>query len=186
MITKIISMLLLLNISWKAKFEAGVEMLVNVLFSTLPIWFGGLIYGIVTHFSQVECPKNFAQNFASGIFKNISNGELLMYAAATLGPTLYLGLSSFGTRQKPFPWIRPQLIVAILITLLATVLFFVSRDKQFTKDVFFVCISSAIYFLSLVLLYPSMAFQHSQKLDVSEIQTEEQDAFMNGYRRHRG
>ena len=44
----------LANISKKAQIEASVEMLVTVIFSTLPIWFGGAILTINAYFENLD------------------------------------------------------------------------------------------------------------------------------------
>ena len=167
--------------------EAMVELLINMLFSTLPIWVGALLYTCISFFPSVD--KSWpilGSQMLVGLVKNISSGELLMYAAATLGPTLYIGLSSFGHKEKRFPWVRPQLILAILINIFATVLFFVSRDKGFASSEDFIIFTAIIYFSCLFLLFPSMAFEHDKKIAMySDVQTEEQDSFSEGYRRHR-
>jgi hypothetical protein len=181
------SFLSMKSISFAAIKEASVEMIINLIFSTLPIWFGGVIYGCIAFFSNdYQTTSMFFNHTLNGIFKNISNGELLMYAAATLGPTLYLGLSSFGKHEKPFPWIRPQLIIAILINLFATVIFFFARDKGFASKDTFVLVSAFIYFTSLFLLFPSVAFEHDKKTyNVSKAQREDQDSYIAGYEEHR-
>lgn len=179
----------LANISKKAQIEAFVEMLVTVIFSTLPIWFGGAILTINAYFENLDKlgTESFLGLYIQYILLSISNGELLMYAAATLGPTLYLGLSSFGKSDKPFPWVRSQLVIAIIINVFATVLFFMARDKGYASQSSFVHFTLMPYFLSLILLFPAMAFEHEKKFgDVREMQQEEQDGFMAGYRQHRG
>ena len=183
----------LVNIDRKAKKEASVEMALTLLFSTLPIWFGGAILSINYYFGKLPLVDrsacNFLSTYFSSLYTTISNGELLMYAAATLGPTLYLGFSSFGKRGKTFPWIRPQLVVAIIINLFASVLFFMARDKGYAGEPAFVYVTIILYSLSLILLFPAMAFDHERRaVDPAEIQQEEQEKFISGYRSrtHRG
>jgi len=184
---KYFSFLFMPSISNKAKGEAFAEMIINVLFSTLPIWFGGVIYACIAFFSgSDQTLQGFIIFIWNGLLRNVSNGEFLMYAAATLGPTLYLGLSSFRRKEKPFPWVRPQLIIAILINLFATVLFFFARDKGFAPNQPFVFFTTVIYIFCLVLLFPSMAFNHDRRpVMVNDAQTEEQNNFISGYRNHR-
>jgi hypothetical protein len=173
--------------SFAAKKEASVEMIINLIFSTLPIWFGGVIYGFIAFFSNDnQTTSMFFTHMFKGVFNNVSNGELLMYAAATLGPTLYLGLSSFGKRKEAYRWVRPQLITAILITLLATVIFFIARDKGFASKDAFVLISAIIYLVSLFLLFPSVAFEHDKKgyNVVGKVQSEDLASYIAGYRDH--
>jgi len=105
--------------SFTAQKEALTELLLSVIFATLPIWFGGLIFSFFPFFSAPQVDQKlsvFISIYLAKIFEAVSNGEILMYVAAMLGPTLYLGLSSIRKKGKPFPWTRPQLVVAILIS----------------------------------------------------------------------
>jgi len=181
------SFLCMANISAAAKREALVELIINILFSALPIWFGALIYTCISFFPLDDKSWSIMTTHAwNGFVRNVSSGELLMYATATLGPTLYIGLSSFGGKDKPFPWVRPQLILAILLNLFATVLFFFSRDKGFASNETFIIFTAIIYSVCIILLFPSMAFVHDKnKFLTREAQTEDQDSFLAGYRHHR-
>lgn len=177
----------LVNISIPAQFEALVELIITVLFSTLPIWLGGAIFSIDFYFNEGK-PNNEInfETYKGFFFSSIENGELLMYAAATLGPTLYLGLSSFGKRGKPFQWVRPQLILAILVNIFASVLFFNARANDYTTMPEFIEFTFILYAFSLILLFPAMAFEHEKKkADVVDAQQEDQNDYINGYRGHR-
>lgn len=180
----------LAHTSMPAIIEAIVEMSLSVVFSTLPIWFAGALFALPQFFDSVPFDKRgfdtFLPIYLDAVVKTIANGELLMYVTASLGPTLYIGLSSFGKKGKPFPWVRPQLIVAVLINLFATALFFVARDKGFASETALIMFSALLYLTSLLLLFPAMAYEHDRaRFEPSEVQREEQDEFANGYRRHR-
>lgn len=177
------------TINKKAQLEAAVEMFVTLIFSTLPIWFGSAILTINKYFEVTKNKStfNFVEAYCSFIVASVSNGELLMYAAATLGPTLYLGLSSLGKQEKTFPWVRPQLVTAVIINFFATVLFFMSRDKGYASNATFVFFTAVPYLISLLILFPAMAFDHERReIDPAKIQQDEQDDFINGYSRRRG
>jgi hypothetical protein len=180
---------ILSHISKTATKEASVDLSLTLIFATLPIWFGGAILTINDYFGKISSAdrsmSNFLATYCQAIFKTISNGELLMYAAATLGPTLYLGVSSFGKKGKPFPWIRPQLVAAILINLFASVLFFVARDKGYAGEIAFVYTTIFFYILALILLFPAMAYDQQTRSDPSEALREGTQEFMTGYRDRR-
>jgi len=180
----------LFTISLRAQAEATVELIITLIFSTLPIWFGGLILSINNFFANYKDESNekisFISVYINNIVGSVSNGELLMYAAATLGPTLYLGLSTFGRKEKPFPWVRPQLIIAIIINFFATVLFFMARDKGYSGEKVFVYLTFIPYILSIFLLFPAMAFEQDRRADPLQAQREDQEEFVAGYKRHRG
>ncbi len=174
------------NISLKAQCEALVELCITVIFSTLPIWFASLIVGVDSYALKEGDKPNFITLYLEVLKSNISNGELFMYVAAVLGPTLYLGLTSFGKRGKPFPWVRPQLVIAVLINFIATAIFFNSRGNGYAESDMIIYLSIVFYFLSLLILFPSMAFDHeSREIDPREAQRDGEDEFAEAYRKHR-
>lgn len=181
----------LFEIRASAQREALVEISLSIVFSTLPIWFSSLILSLSPYF-EANSPEDrtiteFFRIYRDEVFHAVSNGELLMYVAAALGPTLYLGLSSFGKKKKPFPWVRPQLVIAILINFVSAVLFFTARDKGYAAEPSFVYGSATLYFISLALLFPAMAFNQEQEgFNPTEAQQEDQENFRSGYRDHRG
>jgi len=181
----------LFEIRASAQREALIEISLSVIFSTLPIWFSSLILSISPYFEantpEERTVSEFFRIYREEVFTAVSNGELLMYVAAALGPTLYLGLSSFGKKKKPFPWVRPQLVIAILINFVSAVLFFTARDKGYAAEPSFVYASATLYLVSLTLLFPAMAFNQEQEgFNPAEAQQEDQDSFQSGYREHRG
>lgn len=110
-----------------------------------------------------------------------------MYATATLGPTLYLGLSSLNKKAPPIPWIRIQLILSITITIVSSVFFFTERNSAHIAQSLLVNISAFMYLASLLLLFPAMAFEHERRRsDASQIQIEDQNSFIDRYSKHRG
>lgn len=175
------------NISRKARKEAIIEMLFSVIFSTLPIWFSGIIVGIKSFFKgEILSLNSLIISIFTSTISTISNGELLMYAAATLGPTLYIGLTSIFQSEKPFPGIRMQFLLAILINFFGTVMFFESRADGFTKNILFIILTTSVYLFSLYLLYPSIAFDKVQKYpNASEAQKADTDSYISEYREHK-
>jgi hypothetical protein len=181
----------LASIGWSAQKEALIEMSLTVLFATLPIWFGASIIAVNKYFALegtgTGTARIFTSLYAACVLSAVSNGELLMYTAALLGPTLYIGLSSFGRKGKPFPWIRPQLIFAVLLNLFATALFFMSREFGYAEEPLFVFFSLIFYLTSIILLFPAMAYEHDvTRATMGKIQRDDQDEFLDNYRRHRG
>lgn len=172
-----------------AKKEAAIEMGTTVMFSTLPIWFGGLIIAINHYFLSIppdnRCFLNFILTYLQSFYSTISNGELLMYAAASLGPILYLALSTYRQNGKQ-PWIRLQITIAILTNLLASVLFFLARDKNYAGDLAFVNFTIIIYIFTLTLLFPAMAMDHQRRANPVEIQRAQQEDFVAGYMARKG
>jgi drug/metabolite transporter (DMT)-like permease len=128
---------------------------------------------------------SFWDLYSDSIVKSVSNGELLMYAAATLGPTFYLAFKFMKTKKKPFPWVRPQLLIAFIISLTSATLFFTSRDYGFASEESFIFLTSVIYVLTLTLLFPSMAFEREEVRKPEEATRKSEVNFMAGYKNHR-
>lgn len=171
----------------EAQREAGIELFLSVLFSTLPIWFGSLINAIDQVHKTPTTKDGFLITYWNEIVQTVSNGELFFFVTAALGPTLYIGLSSFGKKAKPYPWIRPQLIVVILVNLFATVLFFQSRAGGYANSSSLILTSFFLYLVALALLYPAMVYDHAMRpFDPASEQQRQDDDFTGGYTKHRG
>lgn len=181
--------------SFKAQKEATIEMLLTLIFSTLPIWFGGLRVAANKYFSPPAVAEStekvtdisFLSLYWEALIKGVSNGELLMYSAALLGPTLYLAFASFARKKPPFPWVRPQVISAVLINFIAAQLFFASRENNYSDSPDFIAATLCLYAITLFMLFPAMAYaQDRMTFDSSEVQREEQKDYQQGYANHRG
>lgn len=178
----------LAGVERKAIGEALVEIVLNVIFATLPIWLGGLLIGFKKYVESHSSGgvDGFLSVFFDAMYGLVSNGELLMYATATLGPTLYLGFSYFGNKTKPFPWIRPQLVLSILVTLCASALFFDGRNSGYMGSNLLVSLSIFFYLFALMLMFPAIAYNHhARSFDAERIMKEDSDEFMAGYDQHR-
>lgn len=179
----------LLTTDRSAQLEALYELVLTVIFSTMPIWLLGLLSAIQTYVSIDDSQRSldyFWDAYLSSMRGAISNAEMLMYVAAMLGPTFYLGLSSFRQGQAPYPWVRLQIIVAVLTGLIATALFIVFRDTERTDDPFIVSSSLILYAFSLAILFPTMAQNHARYgyFPAAE-QSRQTDEFTREYERHR-
>jgi hypothetical protein len=180
--------------SYKAIKEAAIEMVLSLIFSTLPIWFGGLRVASNKYYELLALPVNLRPNninflsvYYKAIIQAVSNAELLMYSAALLGPTLYLAFKAFGQKSKPFPWVRPQIVVAVILNFIASDLFFASRENHYSANPSFIFATICFYLFSLIILFPAMAYEHDRALlDPSEEQREQQEAYQQGYQAHRG
>ncbi|MDG5469666.1 hypothetical protein P9J64_15190 [Deltaproteobacteria bacterium IMCC39524] len=180
--------------SFKAQKEATIEMVLTLIFSTLPIWFSGLRVASNKYYKLLDLPEknrpaeiNFLEIYWSAIIDAISNAELLMYSAALLGPTLYLAFKSFIQKREPFPWVRPQIIFAVLINFIAADLFFASRENHYSAEPSFLIVTLCFYSASLLILFPAMAYEHDRiLLDPSREQRTEQKSYQRSYKTHRG
>ncbi len=179
----------LLTTSRSAQIEALFELALSVIFSTMPIWLLGLLNATQEYVSLDQSIRSLGQFwclYLSAMRDTISNAELLMYVTAILGPTFYLGLSSYREGQVPYPWVRLQIIVAVLMGFLATALFIVFRDTDGTGDPFIVSSSLFLYILSLMILFPTVALNHAKfDYSVATEQSRQTGDFTNEYEKHR-
>lgn len=179
----------LLTTDRAAQLEAVYELALTVIFSTMPIWLFGLLNAVEAYVLLDDTERTFWQfwdAYISSMREAISNAEMLMYVAAMLGPTFYLGLSSYRQGQAPYPWVRLQIIVAVLTGLIATALFIVFRDTEDTNDPFMISSSLFLYVFSLSILFPTMALNHARYgyFPAAE-QSRQTDQFAQGYEEHR-
>ncbi len=180
----------LVSISAKAQREASTELLLTLIFSSMPIWFSGGIVAANRYFLFAQKspeiltePLGFFGLYWEATIEAISNGELLMYSAATLGPTLYLAFQTLIKKsRKPFPWVRPQIIIAVLLNIIGSGLFLVAREYKYTTVPEFIFCTALIYATSLALLFPAMAFNHDAQADPADMQRTDQKTFQDGYR----
>lgn len=173
-----------------ARHEAKVELTLNVLFSTLPLWFGGLVIGGGRIFRELkfdgELQGTVLSNLGDALLLSASQGELFFLTTATLGPTLYIGLTSFRNHQKAYPWVRPQFALAVLLALTATAFYFMSRDGDYADYWALVLFSLILYCVALLILYPVMAYEHARNgFNAQQEQQNQEQTFMAGYSNHR-
>lgn len=120
---------ILIELSSSAKKEAGTQLFINVLFSTVPIWLVTFIFSVQDWIQ--ESKKSYFQALVESLHKAISNGELLMYAVAALGPLIQVvNRSNRDSADKAFPHLRPILVVAFVVVSMASSLFFYVKKQQ--------------------------------------------------------
>lgn len=130
--------------------------------------------------------KTYFQALLESLHKAISNGELLMYAVAALGPLIQVSNKYSRDRtEKPFPNLRPILVVAFVVVSMATGLFFMTRNSSTSSHISIIAISAVIYFVSLMILFPLLAFDCEKMKNPSDALMQDESEFQDGYGAHR-
>ncbi len=172
----------------QARGEGFAELIVTVLFSTLPIWLGSVLKAFSTCASiSNDSDCRLLEVFFDQLFQSISRGELLVYILAITGPTLFLLLSTRKSMESEFPGRQGYAVTSVLLGLVAAVTFFyLKTEEDLVGYPPIVYASAALYFFSLVLLYPYTVYTY--QFGMSSVKKSEKDTqnFSDGYRRHRG
>src|SRR5919106_5043011 len=92
--------------------EALKEVLLNVLLSTMPIWFGA--------FLMMTQPTS--GSYLDNLDINLRSGELYLYSTALLAPLYYFIFLEYGGGST-FPEKRLFMLIGLLIFLVATAFF---------------------------------------------------------------
>jgi len=130
--------------------EARTEVWLNVAASTIPIWFGPLL---------IYIPLNQEHSLTSLVLRNLSNGEMYLYAVALLTPLCYLILKE--TKDAPsFPHRMSLGVVSGAIILLAAGLFAVGRVNTFILEQYYsgtdeppILLNDESFFIAALVIY---------------------------------
>jgi hypothetical protein len=176
--------------------KAVKEVSISALLSTLPIWLGGLLTGML---AKAKCPQDgFFSNAATGMKEFVSQGELYMLAVATLAPIFYLTASlqngptkpsgsGFDSRMWPFPQLDSHRFFVALFITVASVVFFYMRSEHVANTNYVVSVSLVFYALSLLVIYAASANSEERTSfqGFPESAKDEED-FIADYSSHRG
>jgi len=174
----------LVNLSRAAMKGAAIQLLLNVIFSTLPVWFFAIIFSIPKHYNDPNNSYIYAA-FLSAI-SAISNGELFMYTTATIGPLFYTAMKYQNPSDRPFPRLLSLAVISILISLFATSVYIVSKLYALTSKPGIIFVSFLCYIFAISILFSIMAFDHEQVKRPMEAMREDENDFQQGYSSHRG
>lgn len=124
------------EVSSEIHLESLKELLVTFIVSTLPIWSAVLI--IILNDPSIGFPEAF--------YKELSNGELILYASTMLGPVIYIALKERG--GKMFPGRITHMMSVIIIVILSTIVFVTQRVDYVVNKDFVFNLSVVAYFFS--------------------------------------
>lgn len=174
------------------------EVWISGVLSTLPIWLGGLLGGMIA--KAKSSASGFLSVVSSDMTAFISQGELYMLAVATLAPIFYIGNSmekgggssrsdGSGVNKKswPFPQSDMHRFFVALFIAVSAVVFFYMRKENLTGTGFVMNVSLVFYGLSLVMIYAATAHNEERMSfqPFAESADSEKD-FLDEYSAHRG
>lgn len=150
--------------------EAIKEFGINFIFSTAPIWLGGLII-----FSLDKSSEKSISEFLNTMITTVQRGELFMYSTAMVAPIVYVALKP--EKGMPiFPGQMSHVVFIIIVGIISAAFFAIQRTGVWIDIKFTFSLSVFLYFLSLLLLYLTTVYRNYRltgALDVTRGQTDE-------------
>lgn len=159
--------------------EALKEFVINLIFSTIPIWLGGAIIFTLDRSSVKTWPLLFAT-----IIGTVQSGELFMYSTAMVAPIVYMALKpERGARN--FPGQMSHILVIIIIALISVAFFSVERAGVVADTKITFQISVVLYAISLALLYLATVYKNYRLTGAADASREQTLEFVDEFnRRH--
>ena len=163
--------------------EALTEVSLNVVLSTIPIWFGALIM-----LADMQNRDTYFVNLVN----NMRNGELYLYSTAMLSPLYYFIFKEI--REFPhFPSSRMLMLVSGLIILLSAGFFAIQKansifgfEQRLDEDFIFSW-SWKVYLMAILIVYVAHVYKHLRETGASVISRSQTQDFVREFRdRDRG
>ena len=124
------------------------------------------------------------KNYLSVFLSTISQGELLIFSTSLLAPFFYMALHDpIGSRA--FPGRLLHALPVVVIMMLCTGFFSLSRTKAWVDQDFVFEISIYLTLFSLVLIYLAMVYHKERQRNPGEIMRETQVRFSEDFAKHR-
>lgn len=159
--------------------DALKEFAVNFLFSTVPIWLGGLII-----FAIDKGSSKSGATLIETVMGTVKSGELFMYSTAMVAPILYMALKP-EKGARTFPGQMSHVVGMAIIALISGAFFGIERAGVVTDAKFTLTISVILYFVSLILLYLAMVYRNYRLTGAPDAGREQEKIFVQEFnRRH--
>ena len=141
--------------------KASVDVATNFTLSTMPIWLGTYITMALTENTSVK-DLPFLSGLLSALVENISNGELFLFATATLGPIVYIAYGDIEGGNK-FPTKLSHGIFVIIIVIFSACSFGLERanldmNEGFTFPASIILFVCSWLLLSLATVYKRQSY----------------------------
>ena len=155
----------LVDVQTKDHLEAITEVGLNIVLSTVPIWFGAAI--------MLLAERNNG-SFFSLMTDNMRSGEFCLYSTALLAPLYYFIFKNYQSRPQ-FPSGRIFMVTAALIILWTSGLFVVQRTESIggnaahlNNDLIFSW-SWQIYIAAVVIVYFTHVYKNFMETGAASI-----------------
>ena len=160
--------------------EATKELFSTLIVALSPVWLGAFVVLV----SQKEKTSSLVRAYLEIFVGAIRNGELIIYCTTLLAPFFYLALTSRPPIRE-FPSRLSNTICVFIIFALSITLFSIQRTGLYFNPETVFKISVLLFFVSVLILYVSMVYNHSRFPDaLGRIRNEEKE-FSEKYAEHR-
>ena len=147
-----------------------------LLFSTAPLWLGGLVIFATSTQQHVT--------YRAAFVSTIWGGQLFTYCTALLAPILWMAsVDPPGARK--FPSRIPHIVLVVVIDGIAAVFLALTISGKELIEPFTFRFSIQLFLASLLLLYLGTVYQNSRLPDAAEEFKKQEDDFSDEYREHR-
>ncbi len=159
--------------------NASIDISINFIFSTMPIWLGTYITIALSPNTPISYPV-----FTSALLSNISNGELFLFATAGLGPIVFIAFGDVEGGNK-FPTKISHTIFIIIVLIFSTCSFGLERSNSEINKEFIFSASLTLFAVSWVLLGLATVYKRQSIPPVSEEFKNQEKTFSEDLNRHR-
>ncbi len=147
------------------------EFFLNVIFSTAPIWLGGLFIFIDTSVDN--------RRIWESVILTINNGELFMFSTAMVAPILYMAVKT-EKGMPTFPGQLSHISLIVIVGLACSGLFAAARVGK-PDPVLILNISILLYSVSLLLLYLAMVYKNNRFMGALSIDRKQTKDFVDEF-----
>ena len=169
----------LVSSRWRDHLAACRELIITLLFTTIPLWAGGWV-----NFLRTEGISCDTQNYLSYIQFGFDNGDLFLFSCSILAPIVYIAICEpFGSKE--FPSKTSHTTCVILIVVLSTIAFGLRRAGLVLNQAIISKTSASLFIAASFLLYITLVYKSRITPDrPDEIKNDERE-FANRYGEHR-
>jgi len=166
----------LADVRTKDHTEALTEVGLNLVLSTVPIWFGALIMMVA---------QSASESFMRLVISNMHSGEFCLYSTALLAPLYYFIFKNYPNRPQ-FPSGRSFMVIAALIILTSGGLFVVQRTgmsvgAQHANGTLIFTLSWQVYFAAIVVVYLAHVYKNFMETGGSSITSGDTQDFVSDF-----
>jgi hypothetical protein len=163
------------NCSAGDHWEALQEVLITVIFATIPIW---LIFFIISLTRQEADPDLF-----TNLSGHVNNGELFIYSVSIIAPVMYIALKD-PPGAKEFPSRLSHIIIIFVVAILSSAGFAVQKSILLSNTKFAIDVSLTLFSISIFILYIATVYKHMRLLGPDDFKKMESN-FSEQYKKHR-
>jgi hypothetical protein len=158
--------------------EAAAELIITLLISTIPIWFGSVIYIMA---------KSDAGSFSDVIGKNIGRGELFLMTSSLMAPILYFIFKG----EDKFPHAMTINAICTLILIICTGAFGAIRLTSFFEinltwnDKFIMWVSASTFVMGALIVYLAFVYRNLHEDGAANLMQRNVNDFWEKYKNNR-